>query len=92
MQALTDGLNYGFYLPPSHGKAGKFLEEERLFSDYPTDPANMPFLEVKFHSLFFEKISIGVFIKFFERNCFIVFMQLYIESTLMCFARARLKL
>ncbi len=51
LQALTDGLNYGFYLPPSNGKAGKFLEEERLFSDYPTDAANMPFLEVNLHRL-----------------------------------------
>ncbi|XP_071791706.1 uncharacterized protein [Asterias amurensis] len=58
--ALTDGLNYGFYLPPSHGKAGKFLEEERLFSDYPTDPANMPFLEFKYKRRVYKQMKLDI--------------------------------
>ncbi|GFO28390.1 Sh3 and multiple ankyrin repeat domains protein 3 [Plakobranchus ocellatus] len=32
---LRDPLNYGLYLLPSNGRAGKFLEEERLLSEYP---------------------------------------------------------
>ncbi|XP_022111184.1 SH3 and multiple ankyrin repeat domains protein 3-like isoform X4 [Acanthaster planci] len=57
---LTDSLNFGFYLPPSHGKAGKFLEEERPFSDYPTDPANMPFLEFKYKRRVYKQIKLDI--------------------------------
>lgn len=32
---VKDAVNYGFYDPPCNGKSGKFLEEERLFTDYP---------------------------------------------------------
>ena len=32
-----DALNFGFYQPPSGGRAGKFLDEERTLKDYPTD-------------------------------------------------------
>ncbi|XP_065054092.1 SH3 and multiple ankyrin repeat domains protein 2-like [Rhopilema esculentum] len=34
---LTDPLNYGFYMPPFKGKAGKFLDEERPLRDYPAE-------------------------------------------------------
>jgi hypothetical protein len=27
-------MNYGLYLPPANGRAGKFLLEERLLDDY----------------------------------------------------------
>lgn len=31
---LHDPLNYGLYIPPNAGKAGKFLDEERPLEDY----------------------------------------------------------
>jgi SH3/ankyrin repeat-containing protein len=34
-QDLKDPLNYGIYMPPMNGRAGKFLEEERLLREYP---------------------------------------------------------
>lgn len=34
---LVDALNFGFYMPPSGGRAGKFLDEQRAFKDYPID-------------------------------------------------------
>ena len=37
LQNLTDPLNYGFYMPPLKGKAGKFLDEERVLRDYPAE-------------------------------------------------------
>ena len=44
-QGAKDGLNYAFYDPPYNGKSGKFLEEERLFIDYPLN-GSPPILEV----------------------------------------------
>jgi SH3/ankyrin repeat-containing protein len=41
-QQLNDRLNYGLYLPPANGKAGKFLDEERPLQDYPL-PLASPF-------------------------------------------------
>ncbi|VDD76500.1 unnamed protein product [Mesocestoides corti] len=32
---FRDILNYGLFLPPQNGKAGKFLQEDRLLKDYP---------------------------------------------------------
>lgn len=44
---LRDGYNYGLYYPPQNGKAGKFLDEERLLREYPlTGPIG--YLEFKF--------------------------------------------
>ncbi|XP_038073650.1 protein shank-like isoform X2 [Patiria miniata] len=57
---LTDNLNFGLYLPPAHGKAGKFLDEERLFSDYPTDPASMPFLEFKYKRRVYKQMKLDI--------------------------------
>jgi len=34
-QRLKDGLNYGLYLPEYKGRAGKFLDDERLLQEYP---------------------------------------------------------
>jgi SH3/ankyrin repeat-containing protein len=31
---VADAVNYGLYVPPSNGRSGKFLEEERLLADY----------------------------------------------------------
>lgn len=35
LQDLKDPLNYGLFLPPSGGRVGKFLDEERLLQEYP---------------------------------------------------------
>ncbi|GFY38792.1 SH3 and multiple ankyrin repeat domains protein 3 [Trichonephila inaurata madagascariensis] len=32
---LKESLNYGIFCPPINGKAGKFLDEQRLLADYP---------------------------------------------------------
>jgi len=34
MQTLRDGYNYGLFVPPSKGRAGKFLIEDRRIKDY----------------------------------------------------------
>jgi hypothetical protein len=34
-QELQESFNYGLFMPPSNGKAGKFLDEERRLSEYP---------------------------------------------------------
>ncbi len=35
MQELSESFNYGLFLPPNNGKAGKFLDEERRLAEYP---------------------------------------------------------
>lgn len=42
---IKDPLNFGFYMPPYSGRAGKFLDEERCLREYPMDRSE-PFLEV----------------------------------------------
>lgn len=50
---FRDLLNYGLFLPPANGKAGKFLQEERQLRDYPFS-CSVGHLEVcYFTSLFF---------------------------------------
>ncbi|KAK7494551.1 hypothetical protein BaRGS_00014204 [Batillaria attramentaria] len=44
---LRDALNYGLYLPPMNGRAGKFLEEERFLKEYPLQ-GPIGFLEFKY--------------------------------------------
>lgn len=44
-QDLHDGLNYGLFCPPDNGRAGKFMDEERLLTDYPL-PGPIGYLEV----------------------------------------------
>lgn len=46
-QNLTDAGNYGLYLPPCNGRAGKFLAEERVLSDYALS-GSVASLEVSF--------------------------------------------
>nr|XP_006004639.2 PREDICTED: SH3 and multiple ankyrin repeat domains protein 3-like [Latimeria chalumnae] len=48
-QSLKDVLNYGLFQPASNGRAGKFLDEERLLREYP-QPSNMPvpYLEFRY--------------------------------------------
>ncbi|KAF7462496.1 Hypothetical predicted protein [Marmota monax] len=45
--SLQDALNYGLFQPPSRGRAGKFLDEERLLQEYPPNlDTPLPYLEV----------------------------------------------
>ena len=49
-QSLSDVLNYGLFQPAFNGRAGKFLDEERLLKDYPLPPITpIPYLEVPLH-------------------------------------------
>ena len=45
LQDLEDGLNYGLFCPPDNGRAGKFMDEERLLTDYAL-PGPIGYLEV----------------------------------------------
>jgi SH3/ankyrin repeat-containing protein len=42
---LTDCLNFGLYLPPCNGRAGKFLDESRCLREYPLN-GPVSYLEV----------------------------------------------
>lgn len=55
IQDLRDSINYGLYLPPTNGRAGKFLDEERLLQEYPLQ-GPIGFLEV-WHVLSLLKIA-----------------------------------
>uniref|UniRef100_A0A1B0G6J1 Uncharacterized protein n=1 Tax=Glossina morsitans morsitans TaxID=37546 RepID=A0A1B0G6J1_GLOMM len=44
---LKESFNYGLFCPPSNGKAGKFLDEERRLGDYPFN-GPVGYLEVRF--------------------------------------------
>uniref|UniRef100_A0A8D2LVL7 Uncharacterized protein n=1 Tax=Varanus komodoensis TaxID=61221 RepID=A0A8D2LVL7_VARKO len=45
--SLKDVLNYGLFQPAFNGRAGKFLDEERLLREYPLNPETpVPYLEV----------------------------------------------
>lgn len=47
-QSLKDVLNYGLFQPANNGRDGKFLDEERLLSEYPQQTGkSVPTLEVK---------------------------------------------
>lgn len=45
---LKESFNYGLFCPPSNGKAGKFLDEERRLNDYPFN-GPLGYLEVSNH-------------------------------------------
>ncbi|KAL4704109.1 hypothetical protein ACJJTC_016367 [Scirpophaga incertulas] len=44
---LKESFNYGLFSPPSSGKAGKFLDEERRLGDYPFN-GPVGYLELKY--------------------------------------------
>ncbi|XP_077025427.1 SH3 and multiple ankyrin repeat domains protein 3 isoform X2 [Tamandua tetradactyla] len=47
--SLQDALNYGLFQPPSRGRAGKFLDEERLLREYPPSlDTPLPYLEFRY--------------------------------------------
>ncbi|KAI1905500.1 hypothetical protein AGOR_G00016840 [Albula goreensis] len=48
-QSLKDVLNYGLFQPAHHGRAGKFLDEERLLQEYPLPEVTLvPYLEFRY--------------------------------------------
>ncbi|XP_039567807.1 SH3 and multiple ankyrin repeat domains protein 3 [Passer montanus] len=47
--SLKDVLNYGLFQPAFNGRAGKFLDEERLLREYPLNPDTpLPYLEFRY--------------------------------------------
>ncbi|XP_078662646.1 uncharacterized protein LOC144906335 isoform X4 [Branchiostoma floridae x Branchiostoma belcheri] len=56
-RALHDGVNYGFFLPPENGRAGKFLDEGRLFDEYPLK-GPIGYLEFKYKRRVYMAIDI----------------------------------
>ncbi|XP_048825594.1 SH3 and multiple ankyrin repeat domains protein 2-like isoform X2 [Brienomyrus brachyistius] len=58
-QSLKDVLNYGLFQPASNGRDGKFLEEERLFRDYPQPISKgVPSLEFRYKSRVYKQPNI----------------------------------
>eukprot|EP00094_Tigriopus_californicus_P011494 TCALIF_11099-PA protein Name:"Similar to SHANK3 SH3 and multiple ankyrin repeat domains protein 3 (Homo sapiens)" AED:0.47 eAED:0.47 QI:0/0/0/0.12/1/1/8/0/497 len=55
-QELTESFNYGLFLPPSKGKAGKFLDEERRLREYPMEEP-IGFLELKYKSRVYKTLQ-----------------------------------
>uniref|UniRef100_A0A8D0CMD0 SH3 and multiple ankyrin repeat domains 3 n=1 Tax=Scleropages formosus TaxID=113540 RepID=A0A8D0CMD0_SCLFO len=48
-QSLKDVLNYGLFQPAYNGRAGKFLDEERLLREYPLPSISpVPYLEFRY--------------------------------------------
>ncbi|XP_028305973.1 LOW QUALITY PROTEIN: SH3 and multiple ankyrin repeat domains protein 3 [Gouania willdenowi] len=48
-QSLSDVLNYGLFQPAFNGRAGKFLDEERLLKEYPLPQITpIPYLEFRY--------------------------------------------
>ncbi|XP_030645728.1 LOW QUALITY PROTEIN: SH3 and multiple ankyrin repeat domains protein 3 [Chanos chanos] len=48
-QSLKDVLNYGLFQPAYNGKAGKFLDEQRLLKEYPLPAISpIPYLEFRY--------------------------------------------
>lgn len=80
-QSLSDVLNYGLFQPAFNGRAGKFLDEERLLKEYPLPPITpIPYLEVLCHIL---KDTYGVFWGFFFRvSLYLSVSQCFLTSCL----------
>jgi hypothetical protein len=54
-------MNYGFYLPPYQGRAGKFLDDCRLLREY---SLNGPVASLEVSSFFFNQNALLNPIKF----------------------------
>ncbi|KAL8575528.1 hypothetical protein ACOMHN_059593 [Nucella lapillus] len=57
-QELKDPFNYGLYLLPQNGRAGKFLEEERLLKEYPLE-GPVGFLEFKYKKRVYKMMELN---------------------------------
>jgi len=54
---LEESFNYGLFHPPSNGKAGKFLDEERRLSEYPFQ-GPIGYLEMKFKRRVYKMLTL----------------------------------
>ncbi|XP_053534058.1 SH3 and multiple ankyrin repeat domains protein 2 [Ictalurus punctatus] len=58
-QSLKDVLNYGLFQPANNGRDGKFLDEERLLSEYPQPTSkSIPTLEFRYKSRVYKQPSV----------------------------------
>ncbi|KAF4072055.1 hypothetical protein AMELA_G00269910 [Ameiurus melas] len=58
-QSLKDVLNYGLFQPAINGRDGKFLDEERLLSEYPQPTSkSIPTLEFRYKSRVYKQPSV----------------------------------
>lgn len=57
IRELNDGLNYGLYLPPCNGRAGKFLDESRHLREYPLN-GPVSYLEFKYKRRVYKAIHL----------------------------------
>ncbi|KAH8864165.1 SH3 and multiple ankyrin repeat domains protein 3 [Schistosoma japonicum] len=74
--SLKDELNYGLFFPPSKGKAGKFLQEERMLLDYPFE-SSVGHLELKYKQRVYRdfKTNINKFRKINTKSNFRQFIE-----------------
>ncbi|KAL5970387.1 SH3 and multiple ankyrin repeat domain protein 3 [Taenia solium] len=56
---FRDILNYGLFLPPANGKAGKFLQEERQLRDYPFS-CSVGHLEFKYKQRIYRNLPANI--------------------------------
>ncbi|PAV61686.1 hypothetical protein WR25_04326 [Diploscapter pachys] len=56
-QALSQAFNYGLFLPPCDGRAGKFLLEDRTFRDYPFHDC-VAYLELKYKKRVYKMLNL----------------------------------
>ncbi|XP_017867990.1 PREDICTED: uncharacterized protein LOC108616961 [Drosophila arizonae] len=54
---LKESFNYGLFAPPSNGKAGKFLDEERRLGDYPFN-GPVGYLELKYKRRVYKMLTL----------------------------------
>ncbi|XP_049290580.1 SH3 and multiple ankyrin repeat domains protein 3 isoform X5 [Anopheles funestus] len=54
---LKESFNYGLFSPPSNGKAGKFLDEERRLGDYPFH-GPVGYLELKYKRRVYKMLNL----------------------------------
>jgi len=74
LQDLKDGLNYGVFCPPVNGRAGKFLDEERLLKDYSL-PGPIGYLEVGLFNSF--KMSLQCYLYCTRYSCNVLMSSSY---------------
>lgn len=57
VKELDEGFNYGLFLPPSNCKAGKFMDEERILSEYPFGPT-LNTVELKYKRKVYKELNL----------------------------------
>ncbi|VDN95868.1 unnamed protein product [Rodentolepis nana] len=56
---FRDILNYGLFLPPTDGKAGKFLQEDRQLKEYPFT-SSVGYFELKYKQRIYRNLPVNV--------------------------------